>query len=902
MPGRQSHGRSLAAAPKKAKQRPGGKASKNRSQKNALNAFGIAQDNFAPKEKKTPRARLLDAEIESGAAGGGGNGDDDEDEDEEFDEDEGPQRKKVKAAPRKTQGGDVEYGSDSEGNEWQLGGMAEDDEDSDIDSDEAFGDSDDDKFKGYSFKGSRSRKEADEDSEDDSNDDEGETLGADAIDLATALDQYESESEQDAANPDGLSGSEEDEDSEDSDDEDEDEDEDDDEDEEADPEKLAALQGMVSGFGKDEDETDKDKPQRQKLDLSDLGLSTVDDPHMRNALKLMRKEDKEKRPGSTKKLDIPLSRREQGRIDRDAAYEQTNKTMSRWYDTIMHNREAEHLVFPLPQNDDMKGVETTEIKPLTAQSTSNNELGSAILGIMEQSGMSLEKESKPKEQEYDEEGNLLSRKQIQNRKRKEREANAREAKRQRRIKKIKSKAYRRVHRKEKGEGDEEDGEEVDSEAEREAQDRRRALERVGQRHKESKWAKIGNKHKRAVWDDDFRTGLTEMARRDEELRRRKTGQNGLDDDSDTSSDGSDSEDSVALLRKIDALEEESDGEGRSQLENLKFMRDAAARKKEEEKKLLNDMRRTLKGEEPGDSDEDQNGEVGRREYGGNAKAFKAAIDSSRRDPDDPAMRDDEEEEDDDIEIKTTSEPNGWKRGRTNWEKPAAATDPPPSKDKDNDHGGWAVDVRRKRKHADTSASKNATLELTALEAKPAKKPRSAGTTLPSTAGDPIDADTSDEEENGGVRGRNLSEARRSLLERAFAGGDDDEEEFEREKREVAEEEGDKVIDNTLPGWGSWVGDGVGKRERDRHRGRFLTKVEGVKKGDRKDAKLQRVIINEKRVKKVRATPPSPTTIPFLFSYRSPNQEETADTTDRTTSTSRHNCRTSTSPERSMSDN
>lgn len=31
---------------------------------------------------------------------------------------------------------------------------------------------------------------------------------------------------------------------------------------------------------------------------------------------------------------------------------------------------------------------------------------------------------------------------------------------------------------------------------------------------------------------------------------------------------------------------------------------------------------------------------------------------------------------------------------------------------------------------------------------------------------------------------------------------------------------------------------------------FLTKQEGVKKKDRKDAKLQNVIINEKRIKKV----------------------------------------------------
>ena len=81
---------------------------------------------------------------------------DGEEEDDE-DEEQGPQRKKMKR-PSRPANGDVDYGSDSEGNEWQLGGMAEDDEDSEIESDDAFGDSDDEKFNGYAFRGSKSQK------------------------------------------------------------------------------------------------------------------------------------------------------------------------------------------------------------------------------------------------------------------------------------------------------------------------------------------------------------------------------------------------------------------------------------------------------------------------------------------------------------------------------------------------------------------------------------------------------------------------------------------------------------------------------------------------------------------------------------------------------------------------
>lgn len=57
---------------------------------------------------------------------------------------------------------------------------------------------------------------------------------------------------------------------------------------------------------------------------------------------------------------------------------------------------------------------------------------------------------------------------------------------------------------------------------------------------------------------------------------------------------------------------------------------------------------------------------------------------------------------------------------------------------------------------------------------------------------------------------------------------------------------------SIPGWGSWVGEGVSEKEKKRHHGRFMKKQEGVKQSDRKDAKLKNVIINEKRNKKVRS--------------------------------------------------
>ncbi|PTB68901.1 Utp14-domain-containing protein [Trichoderma citrinoviride] len=857
MPGRQAHGRPLLAQPKA---KAGPKKSKSRAQANALNAFNIAQERFPTKEKKTPRARELDAEIEKKHSR------DEEDEDEE-DEEEGPRRKKVKAPKRgAATDGDVEFGSDSEGNEWQLGGMADDDDDSEIESEDAFGDSDNEMFQGYTFRGSKSGKrkqDDDSDDSDDSNDDLGETLGEDAIDLATALDQFEEESEEEPeVEEESEEESEEEDDSDESSASDDDEDDvEDDSDEEADPEKLKQLRGLISGFGGEEEDDEKSKPSsnQQKIDLGDLGLSGLNDPFMKQSVKLLKKESKETRPGATKKLAVPLSRREQGRLDRAVAYQKTNETLDRWTETVKQNRRAEHLIFPLPQNSDSAGLDRSELQPLSLKNAAT-ELESTIMGIMEQSGLSLEKEKKPKKQEFDEEGNLLTRKQVLERKRLEREINSREAKRAKRIKKIKSKAYHRVHRKQR-ERDEmaakeamAEAGEIDSEEEREAQDRRRALERVGQRHKDSKWAKMGSKAKRAVWDDDFRSGLTEMARKDEELRRRKEGKSsrGAGDDSDeTSSSGSDSDDDdvAKIRRQLDELEQEDD-EPQSRLMKMKFMQKAEAARKKANDDLIQEIRRELDGEEGAQvsDEEEKGGEIGRRQYGtGAANPFSMARDnSSAREAREKRSKEEARKEREEVRFANGDGAPHVANGSVNhaWSTPAEATS--------SIAGAWSRDDSRRKKSSSARADDldlNANILTASQPSKP--KPKSSSSTTPKKSrpqDDNNDDDTSSESDADSENRLPLAIRDKALVARAFA-GEDVVAEFQREKEEIAEADDDKIIDNTLPGWGSWVGEGISAREKKRHQGRFLTKVEGVKKKDRKDAKLDKVIINEKRVKK-----------------------------------------------------
>lgn len=96
-----------------------------------------------------------------------------------------------------------------------------------------------------------------------------------------------------------------------------------------------------------------------------------------------------------------------------------------------------------------------------------------------------------------------------------------------------------------------------------------------------------------------------------------------------------------------------------------------------------------------------------------------------------------------------------------------------------------------------------------------------------------------------------STSQRELVKMAFA-GDNVVREFKKTKKQVADEDDDQVIDNTLPGWGSWAGTGLSRQQKanNKRKGKNLTVVKGIAQDKRKDRKLGHVIINEKRDKKV----------------------------------------------------
>ncbi|KAI0408484.1 Utp14 protein-domain-containing protein [Xylaria palmicola] len=851
MPGRQAHGRPLIAANGGGK--GNNKRSKTKAKSKALNAYAAALAEVGDQQRRTPRNRQLDADLTDGAPRGK-HARDDEDDDED-DEDEGPPRK-MRRGDRGGEDEDVEYGSDGSGNSWRVGVVDEDD-DSEIDSDEAFGESDEERFANFKFPGSKKKKkqvEADNDDDDDDEDDDededgdigdadGASLGSDAIDLADALDMSMSDDDDD--------DQEDDEDAEDSDAEDEDsgnESSDVESDDEGHSE--GNIDAWVSKFAGAKDANDDDAQTittKPKIGLKELGLLGVKDSELKKSLKLMTKDE---RAAKKQKLEVPLARRAQAKLDREVAYEKTTESLGRWLDTVKAMRRTdESLVFPLPQHETgLARHDNSELAPLN-QKTAGTELENTIMAIMEESGLSLSAEPKEKAVVVDDEGQTISRKAMLQQKRRERELKSREEARAKRIKKIKSKAYHRVHRKQRERDEIKEREimaasgEIDSEEEREALDRQRATERMGARHRESKWAKQANKNGRAAWDEDVRMGVTEMARRDEELRRRIEGKavnKGSDDESDYSDDsaGSDVDERVKLLRQLKELDTMEDSEPKSKLMKMEFMRKAEARRKQENDELIADMRRELASDAEEQSESDHGLEdIGRRTFGQPTDSRHALKVSKPNKKAKPENIDETPKDQSHVQEQTT---NRYK---------ILSASVPQESDPNGTAGAWSQPTTSgssKKSRGKKTGPSTDVLEIdinsVAVSAQPPAPTPAKSKAQGKGADVQVDYSSDDEDQHLPVQFRE-----QELIERAFGGLDVFEAEFQAEKEAAIDEDDEKTIETTLPGWGSWVGEGVSKREKNQRR--FFTKKDGVKPEARKDFQNSRVIINEKRVKK-----------------------------------------------------
>ncbi|KAJ5503516.1 Small-subunit processome Utp14 [Penicillium fimorum] len=877
------------------------KAAPKRKSTRSLNALSIAE--------KTIHTRLgvkrsrLGAYDDGTFKGKRNTGDDDED-----DEDPAAHYKR-----RRTEDtGSLDGGSDSEGHEWTLG-QVNSDNDSELDSDEALGESDEERFEGFTFRASKSKsqpkkaapkpkkpteislsEDVDEsDEESDGEDyDEDDDLGEDAVDLATAWDMNiaaEEEEAQEAAakskraakyDSDEDSGSEGDSESDASDDglsiSDDDAD--------ADPHGLSKLQDFVQSMETEKPTKRTQKSQEQgkhseygltsanKLTVADL-LPSITDSRLKNSLKHIDSVVQASKSGIPGKLDAPLAKRQQDRLDRTAAYEKSKETLNRWLETVKANRRAEHLSFPLRDPDAEQTHRLESAKPQT-------DLENAIQNILVESGLA-EAEGMTAEDQIQSFEELQARnipiEEIQARRaelRKRRDLLFREEVRAKRIKKIKSKSYRRVHRKEreKMEKQEHDalmeaGVDMDD-MDQEKNERLRAEARMGSKHRESKWAKGLKQTGRTAWDEEARNSAADLAQREEELRKRIEGKrvsNGDDDYLGSSSSESEEEDPwneegsdverQKIQKKLNALEGGNDAgeavKGRhADLFEMKFMKNADAARKEQNDAELRQLNRELHGE---DSMSEAESEVGRRKFGqskktdpkSRAKQLPKNEFEEKLDSDDEAAQ---AVSDDDVDIVVNGSTK-HKTGASGNKKLSQSSRDSPDQQKDTpteEENPWLIQTERtnrRRTAPDAQESIEISLDAAQPEAVPAKQQSKKQKNAKATAVKrQFDEDNSDDEEKVPILLKN-----HDLVKRAFA-GDEVVQEFEQDKMDTVEDEGDKVVDNTLPGWGSWAGEGVSKRQQKKQK-RDLTTVAGVKPGQRKDAKLDRVIINQKRVQK-----------------------------------------------------
>ncbi len=570
---------------------------------------------------------------------------------------------------------------------------------------------------------------------------------------------------------------------------------------ESDDQEEADIDAWVSKFAGTDDAKDDEAQtitSKPKLGLKELGLLSVKDSELKKSLKLMTKDERAK---TKQKLEVPLARRAQAKLDRSVAYEKTNESLGRWLDTVKAMRRTDtSLVFPLPQHETgLARHNNNELAPLN-QKTAGTELENTIMAIMEESGLSLSAEPKKKAVIVDEEGQTISRKAMLQQKRHERELKSREEARAKRIKKIKSKAYHRVHRKQREREEIKEREimiasgEINSEDEREALDRQRAMERMGARHRESKWAKQTNKNGRAAWDEDVRMGVTEMARRDEELRRRIEGKSvnkGSDDESDDSdgSAGSDVDERVRLLRQLKKLDAVEDSEPKSKLMNMEFMRKAEARRKKENDELIADMRRELDSDADDQSESDHGPEdVGRRTFGQPTNP-KQALKASKPNKKAKAEKTDQVQED----TRNVQEPTASRS------KVLSAL-PPQNPDGNETGGAWsqptASGTSRKQRGKKTGPSTDV-LEIdinSVAVSAPASEKKKA-----QKRDDVVQVEYSSDDEDQHLP---VQFREQELIERAFGGLDVFEAEFQAEKDAAIADDDEKTVETTLPGWGS----------------------------------------------------------------------------------------------------
>ncbi|KAI5297217.1 stearoyl-CoA 9-desaturase, partial [Ascosphaera pollenicola] len=283
----------------------------------------------------------------------------------------------------------------------------------------------------------------------------------------------------------------------------------------------------------------------------------------------------------------------------------------------------------------------------------------------------------------------------------------------------------------------------------------------------------------------------------------------------------------------------------SKLMGMKFMQTANAARKAANDAEVRSLRRELGQAADESSEYDSEDEAGRLKFGKTEQNKKNAKAPAQQRREFEAPEDDEgqqvaDDSENDIQIKVVSIPakdtvRGAKKQvgdkKNKKASTAASTQQPAEESDEGESNPWLAEPgqekRRNRKTVDISAEKSLidnenqlskSSVKTVQELAPPPRPKASAKKqqkqqqqqqqVQLAQDDETSDSDSDSESKVPVLLKNAD-----LIKRAFA-GDEVLDTFEKEKHDVMEEEDDKVVDTTLPGWGSWIGDGLSKKEKE----------------------------------------------------------------------------------------
>ncbi|CAK7348320.1 unnamed protein product [Dovyalis caffra] len=635
-----------------------------------------------------------------------------------------------------------------------------------------------------------------------------------------------------------------------------------------------------------------------RVAIEDLLESLQGKPGYRELRNITRHVDKK-----GKLLQAPLAKEDRDRLERKAAYEQSKKDITKWEPLVKRNREAPTIIFDKDTDLGFStvGAIASEFEPRTEFEKKMSSLvhDDKVMAAHKEDGSRLLELNKVSLEDYINNQNHIA---------KMRGLLFRHEVKMKRVKKIKSKTYHRLLKKDRLKGSV--GMPMDAEEAKELamkQEFKRAEERMTLRHKnQSKWAQRIVKRGLDVQDEGTRAAMAEqlhqhalLTRKMNSMKDSSSSDDSSDEEHSENAGGSDQDEASMLLAKArvktqQALEEDDEVPDSGVLA-LPFMKRALKKKKEaadEEGRLaIQEFELSLKQTEDTDGAENsKKGAVsGRRVFGASKMQVvepKSKIRSSSISSDSEAEL--EAEEDIDVGFSRTDD----MQKNINVSSVLLDVD-----------ANIPQDSVLKISEIVRERGPKTTYEVSMLQSDTWKKQMSSSANEVDTNGkrsrkvaEPVThnqdieleevGEDSDSDSEGQMVDGILSLGNKSsyklpsqaeLIREAFA-GDDVQEEFSKDKEEIMNEENpepEKPVQ--LPGWGQWTRvqkkKGLPSRVLEEHKNAERKREEALRK--RKDAHLKNVIISEKLDKKAEklltGTLPYPFTSKEVFeqSFRMP---------------------------------